>query len=108
VDEVKRAKQVISVFLLIIISQVFTPAEYIHAFFGHEDTICHAGSCNSIEPVHHHCKILQIAGAVFISPVAMRLPGKQLFLKRFSLPENSGYYPATFNQLHSRAPPFVS
>jgi hypothetical protein len=57
----------LSLFLLLCLSLVIIPNEYLHAIYGHEDTECHSGPDQGFNAMHRHCKILQHHFSIFSS-----------------------------------------
>ncbi|MGD0709827.1 MAG: hypothetical protein ABR968_01455 [Bacteroidales bacterium] len=53
-----RIRQYIAVFLLLAISLFIVPKEYIHNFYGHDDTHDITSKDVTIANIHHHCQIL--------------------------------------------------
>jgi hypothetical protein len=53
-----RIRQYIAVFLLLTISLFIVPKEYIHDFYGHDDTRDIQSKETTLTNIHHHCQIL--------------------------------------------------
>lgn len=70
-----RLRSYIAMLLLLIISTVIMPKEFIHAFFDHEDTphnICDSHTSDvHVEEKHHHCEFLKFQVPPFFVSVSI-------------------------------------
>lgn len=69
-----RTRSYIAMLLLLIISTVIMPKEFIHAFLDHEDTphnICESHTSDvHVEEKHHHCEFLKFQVPPFFVSVS--------------------------------------
>lgn len=104
-----RLRSYIAIFLLMVISMVVVPKEFIHALYDHEDTphdICadhHKGI--HVEPAHHNCELLKFQVFPFYASFVHIDLSTEVTRIDFQLPVTSILHSDTYNLSQLRGPP---
>jgi hypothetical protein len=101
----RTAGKYISIAQLLVLSFYLSPKYYIHGLYSHEDTHCHAGASTSLEPQHHHCKILQLSEAVFLIEKPILISFHAALFPILSEALFTCFQPEDYEFIQLRAPP---
>jgi hypothetical protein len=104
----RPANKYISIALLLVLSVYLSPRYYVHELYGHEDTHCHPGALLTLEPRHHHCKILQLSEAVFLIEKPLPVSFHTILFSILSEALFTCFKPENNESIHLRGPPINS
>jgi hypothetical protein len=104
----RQATKHVSIVLLLVLSFYLSPRFYVHELYGHEDTHCHSGASSAIEPLHHHCEILQLSESVFLVEKPFPVSFYTTLLSILSEALFTCFLQEGFENIHLRGPPVDS
>ena len=104
----RQAGKYLSIAMLLVLSLYLSPRYYIHELYGHEDTHCHPGSLAAVEPIHHHCEILQLSESVFLIEKPLPVTFHATLFSILSETLIACFLPEDYDYIHLRGPPVNS
>jgi hypothetical protein len=98
-------KKYIAALLLLLISLLIVPKEFIHSMSGHKDTSCFFHDGKYIEKPHHHCSILNFNAALYEQAFGSHKPDFRSQKNIYFVTDYSFYFSDLSNLSSLRAPP---